>query len=332
MKKQVKLSYLLLAIPFLFMSCQKNELSVYPETEVAPGLKSTIQYCGTTLVANLVDFNQTITAGTLTVGNDDAKLYVTYDLPGEWLILNATLYAGTAADVPGTLYPDGSGNFAQWLFPYYYYPWTPIPTHTFEIDLNLLENCFVVIAYAHAENSMTGERKFVFAKSTMKTDGYYLEYCKQSCTPPPPPLGTCETAYAYSELYGNCFLSIPGLNSTNWGWSNGQIGAGNYVWPLYAKAGQCIIGNGILVGTLEVNYTPPTATVTYAVFNGYLFNETHLYVGTQILPKKNNKYTTAPGQFPYKHENLNGVTSDTYTVNGLSGNIYVVAHSVVCDE
>jgi len=58
---------------------------------------------------------------------------------------------------------------------------------------------------------------------------------------------------------------------------------------------------------------------------------THLYVGTEHLPrKKNGDFTTAPGQYPYKHDPLNDVTTDTYTVTGLSGEIYVVAHAVVC--
>lgn len=34
---------------------------------------------------------------------------------------------------------------------------------------------------------------------------------------------------------------------------------------------------------------------------------------------KKGKYTTAPGQFPFKHENLGGVNTDTFTITGLSG-------------
>jgi len=32
------------------------------------------------------------------------------------------------------------------------------------------------------------------------------------------------------------------------------------------------------------------------------------------------------------HLELDGVSSDTYIVGGLSGDIYVIAHAVVCDE
>jgi hypothetical protein len=340
MKNHQKSIFILLFIlPILFTGCQKNELGDnlkddpnYSENNFLKSLTITntngkIEYCGVPLEGNLIDYEQTINPGTLTVGNDLINLYVTYNLTGDWWIKNVTLYTGAAEAVPGIINPDGTGNFAQWLFPYYYYPLDLIPVFTFQIDLNTLEECFVVVAYAHLQNVVTGERKYAWGKSSLKTNGFYMNYCKQSCPPPPT---MCETAYAYGLSYANCFLNIPGVNSNNWGWSNGPIGAGIYSWPIYAAAGQCNIDNGILVGTLEVNYTPPTATIEYVMNSGYTLNETHLYVGNLILPKKNNKFTTAPGQFPYKHDGLNGVSSDSYTISGLSGEIYIAAHSVAC--
>jgi hypothetical protein len=327
-----------------FIGCQKSELldnsknnpvndgkESFKNSGIA-AMNADIEYCGTPLVGSLVDYAQTIPPGIVTVGNDANFLYVTYNITGDWWIKNATLYAGPAADIPGVINPDGTGSFYQWLFPYYYYPWDLIQTHTFQIDLNSLVDCFVVVAYANLRNIATGQdNMYAWGKSPLKNNGFYMEYCKQQCAPPPP-LGGCETAYAFGETYANCFLNIPGVNSNNWGWSNGPISAGAYSWPIYAGAGQCNLENGILVGTLNVNYTPPTIIVTYSMLNGYVLNTTHLYVGNQILPKKNNKYTTAPGQFPYKHESLNGVSSDSFTINGISGNIYVVAHSEACDD
>jgi hypothetical protein len=58
-------------------------------------------------------------------------------------------------------------------------------------------------------------------------------------------------------------------------------------------------------------------------------DETHLYVGNNVLPKKNGSYTVSPGQYPYSHD-LNNAETDQYEVTGLSGAIYVVAHAVVC--
>jgi hypothetical protein len=339
MKNIRKFAYLFLILPIILISCQKNEVvdvtkSEQQDIKDSP-LKNTIVYCGTPITATLVDFNETFIAGNATIGNDDSKLYVSLDLTGDWWIASAVLFAGPAS-IAGTIHPDGTGQFApwEWQSPYRhnFFPMDYTKNHTFEVDLANLENCFIVVAFISAKNLVTNESKFIWGKSMQKLSGYYIEYCKQSCTPPPPPLGGCETGYAYGESYANCFLNIPGVNSNNWGWSNGPVGAGNYSWPIYAGAGQCNIGNGINVGTLTVSYTPPTATITYTVFQGYELNATHLYVGNQILPKKKNKFTTAPGQFPYKHGCLNGVSSDTFTINGLSGNIYIAAHSEVCDQ
>jgi hypothetical protein len=340
MKKQlINFSLLLVSASVLFIGCQKSETieksSLTQPNNNSGHTKDAIAYCGTPIVANLVDFEQTINAGTVTVGNDSDKLYVSYALTGDWWIQNATLYVGPAANVPGDMNPDGSGNFTPWYpyFPYYYYPWDFVQNYTFAIDLSTLDDCFVVIAYSNAKNLVTGQNKYIWGKSVLKYQGYYLEYCKQSCTPPPPPLGGCETGYAYGNGYANCFLNIPNVQSNNWGWSNGQITYGTYTWPIYAGAGQCNIGNGIPVGTLQVTYTSNhVAVVKYQITEGYILNETHLYVGNTILPMKKNKYTTAPGQFPYKHENLNGASSDTYTITGLTGAIYIAAHSVVCDD
>jgi hypothetical protein len=321
-----------LTAAMLFTACSKSDMdngAQGPSNYNA--YKFAVEYCGTPVVLNLRDRDQVVNAGTLTIGNDALRLFVTYELTGDWMIKNLALYAGPAASVPGTLNPDGTGTFEPWLFPYYYYPWDFIPTHTFEISLSTLDQCFTVVAYCMAHNMVTGQNMAVWAKSNTKVPGFWFEYCKQSCNPNPP-LGGCEKGYAYGETYATCFLNIPGVQSNNWGWSNGLIGAGNYTWPIYAGAGQCNIGNGTYVGDLIVNYNPPNITVTYFMLDGYVINATHLYVGSQILPMKNNKYTTAPGQYPYKHKYPDGMQSDTFTLTGFNGDIYVVGHTVVCDE
>ena len=61
----------------------------------------------------------------------------------------------------------------------------------------------------------------------------------------------------------------------------------------------------------------------------FTMDETHLYVGSEPLPRKNGEYTVAPGQYGNIHT-LSGASSDSFTVSGLSGNIYVVAHAVTC--
>jgi hypothetical protein len=150
-----------------------------------------------------------------------------------------------------------------------------------------------------------------------------------TCTPPG---GGCETAFAYGCSYCHCYatcFSYWGFD--RWGWSNGPLTAGEYYFKLYAGAAQCDLSNGEKVGWLKINYDGSTAVVTYHMYYGHKMDETHLYVGNEPLPRDNQgDYTVAPGQFPLKHD-LNNAWTDQYTVEGLSGEIYVVAHAVVCD-
>jgi hypothetical protein len=89
------------------------------------------------------------------------------------------------------------------------------------------------------------------------------------------------------------------------------------------------LSKGTLVGVLTVNYNGSTASVSFNMASGFTMDESHLYVGSEPLARNNGEYTVAPGQYPYIHD-LTNATSDTYTISGLTGEIYVVAHAVVC--
>jgi len=143
------------------------------------------------------------------------------------------------------------------------------------------------------------------------------------------PAATCGTAYAYHADYDTCFLD---MGFSNWGWTNGPLGPpGSYEFELWAGAAHCDTSKGTLVGWLSVDYNGSTAVVTYNMYEGNYMTATHLYVGSNHLPRdKKGKETVAPGQYPYSHDPLGNVAADSYTVTGLSGNIYVVAHAVVC--
>ncbi len=139
----------------------------------------------------------------------------------------------------------------------------------------------------------------------------------------------CGTAYAYydEEEDATCFTEY-GFKS--WGWTNGPLSAGEYTFDFYAGAGGCDISKGTVVGTVTVDYDGSTAIVTYDMDDGYTMDVTHLYVGNEPLPTKNNgDFTVAPGQYPYTHV-LQDATTDSYEIEGLSGDIYVIAHAVVC--
>ncbi len=143
-----------------------------------------------------------------------------------------------------------------------------------------------------------------------------------------------ETAFAYGGAYATCFrcMDFDGDGKgdfKNWGWSNGPLAVDPvYTFDIYAGAAKCDINKGTLVGTLTVDYDGSTATVTYMMNEGWTMGFAQLYVGSEPLPRNSlDEYTTSPGQFPLI-EYVEGPTH-TFTVPGLSGDIYVVAHADV---
>jgi len=85
---------------------------------------------------------------------------------------------------------------------------------------------------------------------------------------------------------------------------------------------------------LHVDYSNGVATVTFTNNTPYTLDETHVYVGNEILPRDvNGNYTVAPGQYGSVHDGSDlaeNATGDVHVITGLSGAVYVVAHSVTC--
>ena len=75
--------------------------------------------------------------------------------------------------------------------------------------------------------------------------------------------------------------------------------------------------------TYDMQGTNPVTGVAYNLV------EAQLYVGNDILPKNNGVYTVAPGQYPDIADELKGALTKTFVVEGLTGDIYVVAHASV---
>lgn len=145
-------------------------------------------------------------------------------------------------------------------------------------------------------------------------------------------IGTCETAYAY-DSEAICFANDNDLNSNRWGWSIGPLSDGfDGSFDIYQGAGRCNINNGDLVGSLTISYNNGTVSVDYSIDDGYAIFETHLYVGYEKYPrKKNGQFTVAPGQYGNSDSYPEGASDVNYTIDGLSGDIYVIAHAVVCE-
>ena len=134
-----------------------------------------------------------------------------------------------------------------------------------------------------------------------------------------------ETAFAYGGDYATCFRS---MGFKNWGWTNGLLGPGHYEFDIWAGAAKCDLSKGTLVGTLTIDYDGMTAIVEYTMDPGWTMGFAQLYVDGEPLPRDSKgDYTVAPGQYPYIHY-VDGPTH-TFTVPGLSGDIYVVAHADV---
>ena len=56
-----------------------------------------------------------------------------------------------------------------------------------------------------------------------------------------------------------------------------------------------------------------------------------MFIGNEKYPRKNNgSFTVAPGQYPYGNSLPDGSSFDSFEVDGFSGEIYIIAHAVVC--
>ena len=88
-----------------------------------------------------------------------------------------------------------------------------------------------------------------------------------------------------------------------------------------------IAGQYTIAGSIIVSNDDKNLFITYETVDNWLINETHLYVSSTIPTN------SAPGKFPYKHEELGGVTTDTYEIPlenlgvATCDKIYIAAHA-----
>ncbi len=285
---------------------------------------------------------QHMDAGTICVSTDETNLYIHYAVTGDWELTEAQAWIGEdLADMPQT--PNGAPKIGN--FPYNAGDITGATSHTFTVALESLggepyvcDRQFFVAAHAsvrrptdvageyQTETGWAGGDRLVDQGTWAMAFPFTL-----TCEEPPPVDAaelSCETAFAYGGELATTFTSL--MDTPRWGWSNGPLGAGSYTFDIYAGAGQNDLSKGAVVGTLNIEYDGASATVTYTMADGYTMDETHLYIGSQPLPSGNDgDDTVAPGQFGNIHD-LTDATSDTFVVDGLSGDIYVVAHAVSC--
>jgi hypothetical protein len=83
------------------------------------------------------------------------------------------------------------------------------------------------------------------------------------------------------------------------------------------------------VGEIKLHYFAGTAKAVITMIDGYTMSEARMYIGNDILPSSGGDYTVDPADYPYVHAGLGGASTDTFTVNGLSGSVYIIGYIVM---
>lgn len=312
--------------------------------QLGSGISSQTLYAGQTINAGTVSYDD------IDTNNDNQvdALQITYSTTGGWELTEVHFFIGNAlSDMP----TNKSGNPQIGLFPYVSGNIAGQTSYSITIPFSTLGfSCpgpedYYVAAHASLRKSLGGgsyqtETGWGNGQRLVQRGNWAMfNLIYITCDPQPPTnlQAATETAFAFDGDLMGCFQNYPEYldNPMRWGWTNGPYGSGSYTWPIYAGAGLCDISKGTLVGNLTVNYTGSSATVTYTLSGNnpttglpYSLKEVHLYVGNNEFPTKNGEFTISPGQYPKKASGLDGQTY-SFTVNNLSGSIYVIAHAVV---
>ncbi|MCX4246732.1 hypothetical protein [Paraliomyxa miuraensis] len=300
-------------------------------------------------IDNTVDTSNTCGTGATGVMN------VTYATTGGWELERARMAVGVGLeDIP----TNRRGKAKLHLFPYDSGDVTGATEHTFAVPLCQLgldgayDACDPVLAHISNEAELRKPKKKPgkYQQKLAWGDGellgrrwrqgkyYTMELQCVADEPPPPPLAGCETAYAHGPG-AICFLGadLDGDGEddgfANWGWTNGPIAPGTSTsWPVYAAVGGCDPSAGELVGNLAVSYSGSVATVTFERVGDVLLDEEQIHVGTEPLPRDEDGALSINPADAAVVVDLDGVTTSSHTITGLSGDIYLSYHAIACGD
>lgn len=298
---------------------------------------------------------QHLDVGSVTVSNDSDNLYINYHLDYQGASFG-TLHAwagGAVADVPS----NNQGTPVPGKFPYKPDA-TGLTDYTITIPFSSINvaglpdgtNCqslnLAVVTHAEVNIDNDGDGTVDQQETAFGGDNpvdvdnpgrwwYFGDYticCELDGG------GVCftETAFAKGDYIWTTFKksnpdNLPSLNLTKnrWGWAINLEGTGSHVFDIWAGAGLNNTDNGLLVGTLRVDWDGSNATVSYDLNSGNALEEVHIYASDEAPT------TVAPGQygFPVAGYDVGGVQSFSTTVplvdaNG-DGKVWVVAHAAV---
>lgn len=203
---------LLFSILVAVIACQKHTPGGGQETEFPPQTAAfeslftvpTISFCGNTFVSNLKVRNGN-NIGTVTVGNDNNYLYLTYDLKGNWYLVDVQSYAGPKGALPRQ--EGGSPDPSRFPGKETLSPCDLRQTFTFRVPLSSLTSESEADCAARYFTAMratlrqiptatacgSGDDEEAWAAPILINPGKDNEwatafyYCKQDCPPPPPP-------------------------------------------------------------------------------------------------------------------------------------------------
>ena len=140
---------------------------------------------------------------------------------------------------------------------------------------------------------------------------------------------TCVTAFGQLNGFQQCFDNF---GFTSWGWTNGLLSQGNYMFDLYAEALFCDTSSAEKIGEVVLNFQNDSVIAKYTLFGDYFLTLSSLYIGCEPIPENNGIQTTSPSQYTYI-QGLNNVKNYTYRLDISSlpcEGIYVIAHAEAC--
>jgi hypothetical protein len=334
-----------------FAGCKK-ESDIRETSEVNSNMRVDLVSANSGI--NCIDLiaGQNIVAGSVCIYDVDTDndgcpdaLEIIITTTGGWEIMEAHLaIANTVAGIP----TNNGGNPVPGQFPYHSGSLGGVTTYTFNIP-------FSAIDFTCGAGCIGDVQKYVALHAAVRKllpgGGYQTEtgwgdgdrlkqkgnwgmYFRMwiTCDDVEKENTDCNTAFAKASSGSTCFIgNVAGLDANRWGWFNGPLSPGIYTMDLYAGAGQCNISNGTLAGSVTVDYNGSSATVTYNAIGNFSFSEIHAWAGTTTTPLHNGTPTVAPGQLGYNSGVLADVTSHSFTISGLSGDIYFIGHAVACE-
>lgn len=307
-------------------------------TVATPKAAAQVSVNGGVHVVDLIA-GQSIDAGDVSVEVVSDTLVVSFETMDGWELTEAHLWVGSdLANMPQTKkgnprignFPYSSGGISGATYHEFLIPLSQLGGADYESTL--CDQTFFIAAHAavrlpDGSGGFQTETGWGSGKPLVERGSWamYFGFDFNCGDVEPPKNGNCETAFSFGDkkLWDIIDNSTGDPITNRWGWQLTLASGASGVQPIYAGAGQNDTDKGTWVGNLRYDYNGSSVTVVFEMFDGFLMEETHLFVGSTEIQ------TAAPGQFGYLND-LDDATSDTYTIEVTGDPIYIVAHAVVC--